>query len=246
METKQIKKVIKKNVRGKSIFYSLSGSHLYGFASPDSDYDVRGCHAEPTKNILGLRKPWPTIDSTEGEIDFVSHEIEKFIGLMIKPNGNVLEQLNSPHVIHTSKEYRTLKSLSKDCICKRLYFHYNGMAMQNYKKFIDHQKTTVKKYLYVLRSLMAGIHVLEKGKIEANILELNKYFKFDVVKELVKLKKKEKITMPKNSALNNKAQKLIADLFTRLRECRDNSKLPEEPKIKKLNEFLLEIRRQNL
>ena len=139
-----------------------------------------------------------------------------------------------------------LREFKKLTVCKRLFFHYNGMAMQNYKKFLEHGKTTVKKYLYVLRSLMAGIYVLEKGKIQPNIIELNKHFKFDVIKELVKLKKKEKIKMPKNSALNNKAQKLIADLFTRLKECREKSKLPEEPKTKRLNEFLIKIRKENL
>jgi len=241
-EIKDLKKFIKGKAKNP-VFYSLSGAHLYGFASKDSDYDIRGCHIQPTKELLGLKKPREVMEITEGDNDFVSQEIEKFIGLMLKPNGNVLEQLYSPINLVTSKEHRKLKKLAKGCICKRLYFHYNGMAMQNYKKFLDKGKNTVKKYLYVLRSLMTGIYLLEKGKLEPNIKETNKYFKSSIVKELIKLKTKEKSTLPRKSAIHNQAQKQIADLFYRLKESREKSKLPEEPKNKEeLNEFLIKMR----
>ena len=241
-ETKELKKFIKGKVKNP-IFYSLSGAHLYGFASKDSDFDIRGCHIDPTKEILSLQKPREVVEITEGDNDFVSQELQKFIGLMLKPNGNVLEQLYSPINIVTSKEHRELKKLAKGCFCRRLYFHYNGMAMQNYRKFLDKGKNTVKKYLYVLRSLMTGIYLLEKGKLEPNINETNKYFKFKIVKELIKLKKEEQATLPRNSAIHNKAQKQIADLFYRLKESREKSKLPEEPKNKEeMNEFLIKMR----
>lgn len=241
-ELKELKKFIKGKVKNP-IFYSLSGAHLYGFASKDSDFDIRGCHIDPTKAILSLQKPRDVIEITEGDNDFVSQELEKFIGLMLKPNGNVLEQLHSPLVIMTSKEHKELKKLAKGCYCKRLYFHYNGMAMQNYKKFLEKGKNTVKKYLYVLRSLMTGIYLLETGKLEPNITITNKHFKFPVVKELIRIKVEEQATLPRNSAIHNQAQKLIADLFYRLKESREKSKLPEEPKNKKeLNDFLVQMR----
>ncbi|MBD3304283.1 nucleotidyltransferase [Candidatus Woesearchaeota archaeon] len=242
VNTKELKKFIKGKTKNP-VFYSLSGAHLYGFASKDSDYDIRGCHVEPTRKVLGLQKPRGVVEAMEEDNDFVSQEIEKFIGLMLKPNGNVLEQLYSPIKLVTSKEHRELKKLAKGCFCKRLYFHYNGMAMQNYKKFLDKGKNTVKKYLYVLRSLMTGTYLLEKGKLEPNINETNKYFKSSIVKELIKLKTKEQSTLPRNSAIHNKAQKQIADLFYRLKESREKSKLPEEPKNKEeLNEFLIKTR----
>ncbi|MBW2973468.1 nucleotidyltransferase domain-containing protein [Candidatus Woesearchaeota archaeon] len=245
-ELKELKKFVKGKVKNP-VFYSLSGAHLYGFASKDSDFDIRGCHIVPTKELLGLRKPWPVVEIMQGDNDFVSQEIEKFIGLMIKPNGNVLEQLLSPLNIVTSKEHRELKKLAKGCMCRRLYFHYNGMAMQNYKKFLDKGKNTVKKYLYVLRSLMTGIYLLEQGKLEPNITITNKHFKFPVVKELIKLKKEEQSTLPKNSKVHNQAQKLIADLFYKLKECRETSKLPEEPNNKEeLNKYLIETRMKYL
>ena len=245
-ELKELKKYIKGRVKNP-IFYSLSGAHLYGFASKDSDFDIRGCHILPTKDFLGLHKPRLVVEEMDGDNDFVSQEIEKFIGLMIKPNGNVLEQINSPIVLKTSKEHRELKKLAKGCLCRRLYFHYNGMAMQNYRKFLEKGKNTVKKYLYVLRSLMTGIYLLETGKLEPNITITNKYFKYPVVKELIKLKTEEKSVMPKTAAVHNQAQKLIADLFYRLKESREKSKLPEEPKNKKeLNDFLIEMRMKYL
>ena len=36
------------------VFATISGAHLYGFPSPDSDYDLRGCHVLPLREVVGL------------------------------------------------------------------------------------------------------------------------------------------------------------------------------------------------
>ena len=77
------------------LFATISGAHLYGFPSPDSDFDLRGAHILPLEKIAGLEVSDETVEDSriiEGlEMDIVSHDVRKFFGLMLKKNGYVLE-----------------------------------------------------------------------------------------------------------------------------------------------------------
>lgn len=65
------------------LFTSVSGAHLYGFDSPDSDVDLRGCHILPITDLLGLDEPRLTLDRmtlVDGvEVDLVSHDLKKYV-----------------------------------------------------------------------------------------------------------------------------------------------------------------------
>src|SRR5215831_1905680 len=86
------------------LFVTISGAHLYGFPSPDSDYDLRGVHVLPVEKVIGLTPPRETIEIARREdgldLDLVTHDVRKFMSLMLKKNGYVLEQLHSPLVLH--------------------------------------------------------------------------------------------------------------------------------------------------
>ena len=73
------------------LFATISGAHLYGFPSPDSDYDLRGVHILPVREVIGLEAGRETIEVSEIrdglEIDLVTHDVRKFFGLMLKKNG---------------------------------------------------------------------------------------------------------------------------------------------------------------
>lgn len=71
------------------LFITISGSHLYGFSSADSDYDLRGVHILPIREIIGLNPPKETIEICEVQehgfpVDLVTHEIKKFLVLLLK------------------------------------------------------------------------------------------------------------------------------------------------------------------
>src|SRR5271163_1216652 len=91
------------------VFVTISGAHLYGFPSPDSDYDLRGVHVLPVAEIVGLDPGRETIEVSgvhNGlEMDLVTHDARKFFQLMLKKNGYVLEQLYSPLVVKTSARH---------------------------------------------------------------------------------------------------------------------------------------------
>src|SRR5688572_5872454 len=110
------------------LFATISGAHLYGFPSPDSDYDLRGAHVLPVEAVVGLETRDETLEDSrviEGlEMDIVSHDVRKFFRLLLKKNGYVLEQLYSPLVVHTTPAHGELKEIAKDCITKHHAHHY--------------------------------------------------------------------------------------------------------------------------
>src|SRR6266545_1247504 len=99
------------------LFATISGSHLYGFPSPDSDFVLRGAHVLPLEKVVGLDVRDETIEDSRViaglEMDIVSHDVRKFVGLLLKKNGYVLEQLFSPLVVHTTPEHEELKEICR-------------------------------------------------------------------------------------------------------------------------------------
>jgi|GEM_PF-5102415 len=88
------------------LFATLSGAHLYGFASSDSDFDVRGVHILPLREVVRLDAGRETVEETtmrEGlEIDLVTHEVRKFFLLLLKKNS------------HEERTYRTRPRLAEN------------------------------------------------------------------------------------------------------------------------------------
>src|SRR5215208_4563286 len=103
------------------LFATISGAHLYGFPSPDSDYDLRGVHILPLREVVGLDTGPETIEVSrkdELDLDLVTHDVKKFFGLLLKKNGYVLEQLYSPLIVKTSAGHEELKELARGCVTR--------------------------------------------------------------------------------------------------------------------------------
>ena len=150
---------------------------MYGFASPDSDWDLRGVHVLPAGEVLGLALPRETIDSdriVDGlELDLVTHDVRKFMGLMLKPNGYVLEQLHSPLVVFTTPEHAELRELGLRCVTRFHALHCLGFSAGQWKLLNRDDPPRVKPLLYTFRTMMTGLLLLRTGEIEANLAVLN-------------------------------------------------------------------------
>ncbi len=227
------------------LFVTVSGAHLYGFPSPDSDVDLRGSFAAPTRDVLGLDKPKETRESKGEvggvEVELVGHEIEKYLRLLVKPNGYVLEQIFSPLIVLTSPAHDELKALAQRSFSKRLYHHYAGFARGEWRDF---QKPgvgkTVKRLLYLHRVLMTGIVLLTEGVLEANLFALNERFRFDLV-PLVAMKTRELAEIGGGEAAPFVAN--VTRLFAQLDLARETSLLPDDvPNRTELSDFLVRLR----
>jgi len=191
------------------VFATISGAHLYGFPSPDSDFDLRGAHVLPLEKVVGLGVRNETIEDSrviEGlEMDIVSHDVRKFFGLLLKKNGYVLEQLFSPLIVHTTREHEELKAIvhggsgRTGVITKHHSHHYFGFAETQWKLFDKECPRRVKPLLYVYRVLLTGIHLMRTGEVEANLVTLNDEFRLPYIDDLVT----RKLAGPEKSKLED-------------------------------------------
>lgn len=133
-----------------------SGSRAWGFASPDSDYDVRFIYAHSRDHYLSLRPKKDHIDWELNEtLDINGWDITKALALFHKSNATVFEWSNSPVVYRTTDIWQDVKRASADYFsCKSTMYHYYGTASSNYYQYLTDELVKYKKYFYVLRPLL--------------------------------------------------------------------------------------------
>ena len=229
------------------IFATISGAHLYGFPSPDSDYDLRGCHVLPVEESVGLDPGRETIESSsdeEGvEIDLVTHDARKFFGLLLRKNGYVLEQLYSPLVVQTTAEHEELKSIGRSCITRHHSHHYRGFAETQWRLFAKENPPRVKPLLYVYRVMLTGMHLMRTGEVEANLVRLNEAARLSQVDDLIA----RKLAGAEASVLGEVDVDFHRREYDRLQAelevAHHDSRLPEGPTARPaLNDLLVRLR----
>lgn len=227
------------------LFVTVSGAHLYGFPSPDSDFDLRGAYVLPLAAVIGLEKPKETVTHTfeqaGRQIDIVVHDVKKFLTLLLNKNGYVLEQLYSPLVVQGEAVLEELRVLAQGCITRHVYHHYNGFARGQIKIIEAESPRRVKTLLYIYRVLLTGILLLETGQVEANLPRLNETFRLPFIPDLIVQKQQEAASLAEVDLAMHQAP--IARLQARLETAFQESPLPEYPTNKAaLNDFLVRVR----
>ena len=138
------KAVAQKGTEHHPRFYAVTGSHIYGFESADSDIDIRGIHVAPAQEYAYLQTPAEEVTvnmdgTTEGfeeyaEVDLRSYELKKFGSLLAKANYNVIELVfEAPTVMNGMPlEMDALQDLVRDFLPMNVPHAYLGMAKSNY------------------------------------------------------------------------------------------------------------------
>lgn len=163
---KVIKEAEKKH--GVKIIWAIkSGSRAWGFASEDSDYDIRCMHIGKLDEYLGLEMPPQQINLVVDDIDLESWDIKKFAELTLKSNPQIAEWLRSPIIYIDSPVRKQFKKyFDEGCSLEFLRQHYIRMSKQNYHKYmgigVSH---SCKKYLYVLRGIACAIYIEKEKKL---------------------------------------------------------------------------------
>jgi len=229
------------------LFATVSGAHLYGFASPDSDFDLRGCHLLPPSHCFGLTVRDETVERAETRagtlIEVVTHDARKYFGLITRRNGYVLEQIFSPLVVATTPEHEELKAIARRCVTRYHRHHYVGFAYNQWELFAREPVPRVKPLLYILRVLLTGIHLMGTGEIEASLPRLNEQFRLSYLPDLIaaKVHGAEGATLPGAdlSFYRREFERLLAELEA----ASDASHLPDTPKaVPELENLLVRLR----
>ncbi len=227
------------------LFGSVSGSHLYGFPSYDSDYDIRGAHILPLEKVVGLYTERETVEFKETvddvEIDLVTHDIKKYFEMLLKRSGNVLEQIFSPMVHRETPYFDELREIAKGCITSNHGHAYRGYAQKIWKSF-EKQKR-IKPLLYVFRVLLSGLHLMETGEVESNIMRLTHRYRLPYLGDLIALKLQgSEDTLLEDLDLDFYGRE-YRRLVRKLDDARMASNLPEEPRGKpELHDLLIRLR----
>ncbi len=193
-----------------------SGSRAWGFASTDSDWDVRYIYIHRLDWYLKIDD---LKDSQEemlpNELDFAGWELKKALKLFRKSNPPMLEWLRSPIVyLEQFPTAQNLREMSEEFFNpKSCMYHYLSMAKNNFREFLQKDAVKSKKYFYVLRPVLACDWIKEKNSFPP--MEFQDLVDSEVKDERVKFE--------------------IAGLLKRKMA---GEELKEEPKIEILNEFL--------
>lgn len=144
-----------------NILYACeSGSRAWGFASTNSDYDVRFIYMHPKDWYLSvdLERRRDVIElPIKDELDINGWDVRKALQLLRKSNPSLLEWLRSPIIyqkqdegVHQIKELIPTYYSEQAC-----FYHYLNMAQSNFGEFLKGDEVWLKKYFYVLRPILA-------------------------------------------------------------------------------------------
>lgn len=145
-----------------------SGSRAWGFASPDSDYDIRFVYRSPLTGSYGVTSRPDSIEiEIKDNLDPSGWDLQKSLRLLAKSNGALLEWLYSPIVYRKNGEFLSeLRTLAENQFSRRsLASHYFGMARQVWRGALSKDSPGGKSYLYGLRALLCARHIVVEGTI---------------------------------------------------------------------------------
>jgi predicted nucleotidyltransferase len=147
---------------GVRVLYACeAGSRAWGFPSKDSDYDVRFIYVKPQDHYLSLNieNKRDVIEwmSSNRKLDFVGWDLRKCLKLMLKSNPALSEWLMSPVIYKAVEPFDGwLRVAAEETYSRKsAHYHYINMAKNNFHRWLATDSVRFKKYLYVLRSLMA-------------------------------------------------------------------------------------------
>lgn len=156
---------IEKQEQVKIIYAVESGSRAWGFASPDSDYDVRFIYVRQPDFYLKLEKTRDVIEwQLDETLDINGWDLQKALRLLKASNPTLFEWANSPIVYGYTEAWNVLKPVLNHYFSPRAGFHhYLNTAISNYRSYLKGEMVHLKKYFYVIRPLLACKWILDKN-----------------------------------------------------------------------------------
>lgn len=152
-----------------TILYACeSGSRAWGFASPDSDYDVRFIHTHNKDFYLSIDEQRDVIELPINELlDINGWELRKALRLFRKSNAPIYEWLQSPIVYQVNDDFLTsMRSLFAEYFSSRaMMHHYISMAKTVFENDLTGSEVRLKKYFYALRPVLACRWIADTGTV---------------------------------------------------------------------------------
>ena len=178
-----------------------SGSRAWGFASPDSDYDVRFVYVRKTDDYLRLDEPRDVVEWQLDEVlDINGWDLKKALKQFAKGNATLFEWSGSPVIYRTTDEWAKVKEVSKQYFSeKTAVYHYYGTANSTLQEYLQGENVRYKKYFYALRPLLAAQYIESFHEAPPVLFDdlLKMEIDADLRKGIEELLEKKKVTTEK-------------------------------------------------
>ena len=161
---KKLKQIeLEKNV--EILYAAESGSRAWGFASPDSDYDIRFIYKHKTEYYLSLwEKPDVIEFMTEDDLDGSGWDLRKAIKLLAKSNAPLIEWLFSPIVYYANDDFaKQMQEIAVKCFSPIAVLHHYLGTTKNFMEVCEMEEVKLKSYFYALRTALAGKWIIENN-----------------------------------------------------------------------------------
>jgi predicted nucleotidyltransferase len=155
-------KEIEKSKNVEILFAVESGSRAWGFASPDSDYDIRFIYKHKPEYYLSLwEKPDVIEFMTEDDLDGSGWDLRKTVKLLAKSNAPLIEWLFSPIVYFKNDDFaEQMQDLAVECFSPIAVLHHYLGTTKNFMDVCEMEEVKLKSYFYALRTALAGKWIL--------------------------------------------------------------------------------------
>ena len=218
-------------LRSSIIYKCQVGSKAFGLADESSDDDIRGIFLAPAAEHWSLFEVPEQIESNDGQLDEVFWELEKFLRLALKANPNILETLWSPIVLQTSPLADELREIRHAFLSRHLYKTYSGYALSQFRRMKNSYAKTgsfkCKHAMHLIRLLYSGTDALRTGEIMIDVS--------DYRSELLRIRGGH-YSFEEVEAMAKGLERKFAEEF-------EQTKLPEQPDVAKVNRFLIKARK---
>ncbi len=239
-------KEIENKEQVKILYAVESGSRAWGFASSDSDYDVRFIYIRPKIEYLKLEDKKDFIDWELNEIlDINGWDLSKALKHFHKSNASLFEWANSPLIYYSTPEWtEVIQTVNPYFSVKASIYHYYGTAKSNYQAYFSENRIKYKKYFYVLRPLLCCKWIKEKSCPPPVLFETlleeetNEELK-TLIRELIERKKQ--MSEKEDGERIDKLDEYIKDNLSYYKEWLEEQKDDRNPDWKPLNALFLKM-----
>ncbi|WP_409416009.1 DNA polymerase beta superfamily protein [Flavobacterium sp. PS2] len=213
MKEKILKKLkeIENDKQVEILFACESGSRAWGFASPDSDYDIRFIYKHKPEYYLSLwEKPDVIEFMTEDDLDGSGWDLRKAVKLLSKSNAPLIEWLFSPVVYYKNDAFlQEMQMFARECFSPIATLHHYLGTTKNFMDVCVMEEVKLKSYFYALRTALAGKWIIENNTFPpvafADLLPIAPQNIQDKIIELqhIKANQDEKYLHPKEVLITN-------------------------------------------
>lgn len=223
--------------KGVEILYAVeSGSRAWGFASPDSDYDIRFIYKHDLDYYLSLWEQTDVIEfMTEDDLDGSGWDLRKTVKLLAKSNAPLLEWIYSPVVYYENEAFMNqMRALAKDCFSPVACLHHYLGTTKNFMDVCEQEEVKLKSYFYALRTALAGKWIIENNTFPPvafmELLPIAPQTIQEKVKELMTIKanQHESYLHPKEELITTFLQKTVQFNMENAKGLRSGKKMAEE------------------